>query len=542
MTSLDRLTVASRVFGIAALLGLGLASRDPEVIVSLVVISTVAIAAVYVSLTTPLATAFVVTVEAAITGLMIGLALPGGILFLPYLVVLTLIAGILRGVVGVSAVVVVQFFTIGLVTAIWVRDASRGDLVQVLSPWLLTSIGVGLLGSWLRAAGKIPHTSDRNSAYESAHRLLTQLRAVARRLSSGLDPVTIATHIRDDVIDTLTAARTGVFIRTEGGLLSPIAYSDGTAPEHLPTSAEISDGPWDKTEPTVMAVNDVAGSYVISLPLRVGSRLIGVALAHVRVSPSEDTLKTTMRTLDEHSLRLDTALAFDEIRTIATVEERRRLAREIHDGIAQEVASLGYLVDDLSATAESERQQQGLTLLRQELTRVVSELRLSIFDLRSEVVRETGLGAALSEYVRQVGSRSALTVHLSLDEAPTRLRAETETELLRIAQEAITNARKHSGAKNLWVHCRVRPPFAQLEVRDDGAGLSKGRSDSYGLKIMEERAQRLGAQLEIESSRGRPGTSVRITLGRGPRPATHTESEQVDVATGAEVRLAGGRP
>ena len=95
---------------------------------------------------------------------------------------------------------------------------------------------------------------------------------------------------------------------------------------------------------------------------------------------------------------------------------------------------------------------------------MVSELRLSIFDLRSEISPAAGLGSALSDYVRAVGARSGLTVHLTLDEAPTRLRSEVETELLRIAQEAVTNARKHSDAENLWVDCRVRPPFARITV------------------------------------------------------------------------------
>ena len=176
-----------------------------------------------------------------------------------------------------------------------------------------------------------------------------------------------------------------------------------------------------------------------------------------------------MREVDAHSLRLDTALVFDEIRTMATADERQRLAREIHDGIAQEVASLGYVVDHLASTTRDPDVAQGLRDLRGELTRVVADLRLSIFDLRSDVSATNGLGAALSDYVRQVGAKSDLTVHLTLNEAPTRLSPAVEAELLRIAQEAITNARKHASAHNLWVDCWTDPPRASLTVRDDGA-------------------------------------------------------------------------
>jgi len=112
-----------------------------------------------------------------------------------------------------------------------------------------------------------------------------------------------------------------------------------------------------------------------------------------------------------------------------------------------------------------------------------------------------------------------MTVHLTLDEAPTRLRSEVETELLRIAQEAITNARKHSSARNLWVDCRTRPPYVRIEIRDDGSGLGEGREDSYGLRIMRERAQRINATLQINNGVAHaetPGTSVLVTAGGEP--------------------------
>ncbi len=98
---------------------------------------------------------------------------------------------------------------------------------------------------------------------------------------------------------------------------------------------------------------------------------------------------------------------------------------------------------------------------------------MSIFDLRSEVDTSGGLGSALSTYVRTVGARSGLTVHLTLDEAPRRLRTDVESELLRITQEAVTNARKHSHGQNLWVDCRIRPPSAHISIQDDGGGLAR---------------------------------------------------------------------
>jgi signal transduction histidine kinase len=242
--------------------------------------------------------------------------------------------------------------------------------------------------------------------------------------------------------------------------------------------------------------------------------MIGLVLADSAEPPPAAVLEKLMHQVDEQSLRLDTALVFDEVRSIATFEERHRLAREIHDGVAQEVASLGYAVDDLLAkTLEADRRKE-IMAIRQELTRLVSELRLSIFDLRSQVTPSAGLGSALSDYVREVGAKSGMTVHLTLDEGPTRLRAETESELLRIAQEAITNARKHSSARNLWVHCKVRPPHALIKIQDDGKGLGNARDDSYGMGIMRERARRIQAHLEVDTASDKPsGTTVLVRLG-----------------------------
>ena len=143
-----------------------------------------------------------------------------------------------------------------------------------------------------------------------------------------------------------------------------------------------------------------------------------------------------------------------------------------------------------------------------------------IFDLRSDVSATNGLGAALSDYVRQVGAKSHLTVHLTLREAPFRLAPTVEVELLRIAQEAITNVRKHASAQNLWVDYWTDPPRAGLIVRDDGAGMGRRRDDSFGISIMRERAERIQATLDIGASstdHGR-GTVVKVSVATRSAP------------------------
>ena len=523
MNRFARLTIASRVFCVAVILGLSLALVDPIAIQSTILLAALSSTAIAAELISRLPAAWVAVAEAALAALVVGLVLPQGFVLLPYLVVPALIAGVTRGVIPVILVVIAEVAAMALLilpTGGW--DELNG-YTEIVAPWLLTSLGVGLLGIWLRQIRGGPASLVPDPSYESAHRLLSQLRTVARRLSAGLDTVSMSGQLLSTVHDRLNDTHSAVFVRTEGGVLAPINYRGPQAREDLNPDGQVIKSCWAEMEPThtVRASLSADRRHRTALPLRVGSRMIGVVLLDAAKPPSSEGLSSLMAELDEHSLRLDTALAFDEVRSIATMEERQRLAREIHDGVAQEIASLGYAVDELSASATNDHQRAGLGDLRGELTRVVSELRLSIFDLRSEINPSAGLGSALSDYVRQVGSRSEMTVHLTLDEAPTRLRSEVETELLRIAQEAITNARKHSRAQNLWVDCRTRPPYARVEVRDDGSGRSEGREDSYGLRIMRERAKRINATLQISDGAvqdATTGTSVLVAVGDEPIP------------------------
>jgi signal transduction histidine kinase len=113
-----------------------------------------------------------------------------------------------------------------------------------------------------------------------------------------------------------------------------------------------------------------------------------------------------------------------------------------------------------------------------------------------------------------------MRVNLTMVDSTARLPTSVEAELYRIAQEAITNARKHAGAQNLWVSCEIDPPYARIEIADDGAGIGPHRTEGrLGLAIMAERAERIRGQLEI-TPRGSGGTSVAVVLGTAHRRST----------------------
>ncbi len=451
--------------------------------------------------------------EALLVAGIIGFTTPLPEPLLPYLIVPPLAAGLLSGVVASSAATVISLVVL---VAAQGRNGGLTDskAVTLIAEWIGLGLATGLVGAWARSVAT--RESQANSTYVAAHRLLTRLRDVARALPTGLDEVALAQQVLTSMREDLGFDRGALYGRAEGGVLMPLAYAGADHVEWVPSPEE---GIWGKVWKSGQVVqqtgtfSDPQHGHSAVLALRLGDRRVGLIGVERDGGPWSARHLVKAQTLaDDAALRIDTGQLFSEVRALATVEERRRLAREIHDGIAQEVASLGYVVDDLSASTTDLQTRQDLAVLRNELTRIVNELRLSIFDLRTDVQPASGLGAALTSYVRAVGAGSGLTVHLVLDESAYRLPIEAETELLRVAQEAITNARKHAHARNLWVTCRVDPPRAFLRIADDGTGLGSARPDSFGLEIMRERTARLGAAFTVRNRVG-GGTVVEVTVG-----------------------------
>ena len=411
----------------------------------------------------------------------------------------------------------------------------RGAYLVVTFEWLLFSALAAAVTDAMQRT--IQDRRDRPQPYAEATRLLTQLRSVARQLPGAtLDPGGLAEHLIEEV-RTVARVDRGAVLSAGGGSRLVVIAQMGV--DHidwetgLDSDSAIADA-WASQQPQTVNRSQARsrpGGEVCALvvPLVAGVRTVGL------LAVEADTLGAYPPGIAARisglaapaALRLEAALLFDEVRSLATNEERQRLAREIHDGVAQELVMVGYGIDNALAVMPEEAGDASneLRVLRNEVTRVITELRLSLFELRSEVDRHGGLTAAIAEYARTVGASAGLRVHMSLDESTARLPTAVEAELLRIAQEAITNARKHAGAANLWVTCAVDPPFAQIEVSDDGQGITDQRPEGrYGLAIMAERAERIRGRLEI-TPRNPNGTRVAVLLGTSPRRGTLSAPE-----------------
>jgi signal transduction histidine kinase len=454
---------------------------------------------------------------------------------------------------GFGAEAVLPYLAVPLLTAALRRRPTEGAAllgvaaVSMVAGAVMTGEGIitqpGYLaacGQWLVLGAIITFAADtmrqlmvplepKPQPYAEATRLLTQLRSVARSLPGAtLDPGGISEHLLEELRAVAPGHRAAVLSASGGGRLVVLAQTGAERVDWevtLDADSAIADA-WASQQPHTASRSQArshqggdASSLVV--PLIAGVRTIGLVILETDVAnayPPAVVSRVTEVT-GPAALRLEAALLFDDVRSLATNEERQRLAREIHDGVAQELVMVGYGIDNAQATLPegADETAEELRTLRGEVTRVITELRLSLFELRSEVDRNGGLAAAIAEYARTLGTSAGLRVHFTFDESTARLPAATEAELLRIAQEAITNARKHAGASNLWVTCTVDPPYAEIEVSDDGKGFADDRPDGrYGLAIMAERAERIRGRLEIRP-RHPSGTTVAVVLGTSAR-------------------------
>ncbi len=190
----------------------------------------------------------------------------------------------------------------------------------------------------------------------------------------------------------------------------------------------------------------------------------------------------------------------------AMIKERTRLAREIHDSLAQGFTAVSIQLEiakykmPAEATAAYEHIEAARALVRESLV----EARRAIQGLRNVTLSNADFIAALTRSSAKILKDTAIAFYPELEGDISRLGAEAENELLRIASEAMTNIVKHAQAKNIHVTCRVRDNYGELRVSDDGVGLTSGTpaGAGFGLRGMQERAQRLNGHLVVTSEPG----------------------------------------
>jgi two-component system sensor histidine kinase DegS len=203
--------------------------------------------------------------------------------------------------------------------------------------------------------------------------------------------------------------------------------------------------------------------------------------------------------------------------------ERARIGREIHDGPAQALANAIFLVDDIERQVQAEPADaiDGLRKLRSLLRREIANIRDFISELRPPMVDAAGLDVALRDAVESLRTTASLLITADLRAPSDQLDDRQRTVVLRVAQEALQNVRKHAGASTVSVVSEVADDGWTLEIRDDGRGFdlgtvaARGRRN-FGMQVMHERAELIGARFDVRS-RPDGGTVVRLAIPTGDR-------------------------
>ena len=261
--------------------------------------------------------------------------------------------------------------------------------------------------------------------------------------------------------------------------------------------------------------------YLVSVPVRLQQRVIGEIDLFFRSSISlrreEEELLDALASHLASALEGLRAAALE--REAAVGEERALLARELHDSIAQSLAFLKIQVQLLRNAIQSQQPEQ----VQQVLDELDVGVRESMNDVRELLVhfrtRTSGgdVATALQETLQKFRHQSGLLAHLQLHGEGLPLPPDVQVQVLHIVQEALSNVRKHAGASRVDLEV-TRGPQWQIAVRDNGIGFDAVHEQDLvrvGLRIMRERAQRIGASVALESGAGR-GTTVTLTLPAHP--------------------------
>jgi signal transduction histidine kinase len=260
--------------------------------------------------------------------------------------------------------------------------------------------------------------------------------------------------------------------------------------------------------------------FMASLPLKSRGRLLGVinlaSTSRHAFKPQEVAVLIAIG--QQVAVAIDNARLHEQLQSMAALEERSRIGRELHDGLAQ---VLGYLhmksnaAESLLSSGQVAQAQVHLHEMQEVARESYQDVRESILGLRTTITPGTGLIPTLTEYLHKFSQQSGISARLVVgDDVETEIAPLAEIQFLRIIQEALTNVRKHSQATRAWVRVETVDGQTLVTVEDDGQGfdpslLEQDGMDRFGLETMRERAESVGGVLEVATQ---PGGGTRLTV------------------------------
>ena len=386
--------------------------------------------------------------------------------------------------------------------------------------WAILALALGLSGAWtatLKERRSQPRASATPAAQEAA-RLLRRLSDLAGALDGGFDAPAAAELLLHAVSDKIPGSRMAVLTGIGAEPAVPLALRGiDRLPWPSPTTADSVMGRVWRTGVAEAgfwtSVNEERAIAAAPLHDSDGARIGIVVVDRFAFAPFVDEdLQALVDLAEGHSANVDVALIFAALRQHAAFEERERLAREMHDGIAQELVALGYRIDVARRKASIGAPQFAPVLVeaRADLSRVLTDLRLRIADLRLAVRPDQGLGAVVGARLQQFGAATGLTVGLRLSESPYRLPAHLETLIYRLILDVLNDARNAHGVTGIEARLEVNAPQAWLQITHDGQ--SHLSADSF----RDHPLIALGATIQVQPA----PSGVAVSLALNDQPPT----------------------
>jgi PAS domain S-box-containing protein len=275
---------------------------------------------------------------------------------------------------------------------------------------------------------------------------------------------------------------------------------------------------------TVPAAKRILGERVyIGVPLKAKGKTVGVLVIigqADRIFPQEE-ISLLEAIAQQIGVAVENARLYKQAEIFAISEERQRLAREIHDTLAQGLTGINIQLEAIESALEMNNRELALKRLnrtRNLANQSLAEARRSVWALRSQSLVDKKLSDALRDSVNGLTTETGLAVSVQVQDDLPPFPEELQSDLLRIVQEAVMNVVKHAQAENLTVKLDFNDHQIQLSIEDDGRGFQPGqiiknRADigGFGLISMEQRITRHGGQLQIHST-PQCGTTILVEL------------------------------
>ena len=372
--------------------------------------------------------------------------------------------------------------------------------------------------------------------YEEARqreRRLDAVREIATEILKGAEPDAVLALVARRAREMVGADLATIAIQGGGGRDMVLAVADGAHAEALngiefpvdrsaygevlkagkPLVLEDASGD-ERTHQPIMQLGDIGPAMFV--PLTAAERAFGTLsvynLRGERVFNQED-LALVETFADQASVALEYARVQGELRRLAVLDDRERIAKELHDGAIQSLFAVGMGLQVAAQLSGDARMEERLEGASEEVDRVIRDLRNYIFGLRPGILADRQLDQALKHLAEDFQNKSGVTTVVDVDGQVAAELASRAGDVVQLAREALSNVGRHAEATTCRLSLVRRNGNALLEIDDDGKGFDPQAADGagQGLRNLSERTASLGGELAIASVPGE-GATVRITI------------------------------